>query len=94
MTPDTIPQTVLFPNLADRPLVAAFDRRQASSGGGAVLLKAAERAYGLVRGLAGCLADRRDPGPVTRRCGAAEPGGMPSPATPARRPVHGSPVAE
>ena len=62
MTPHTIPQTVLFPDLADRPLVAAFDREQASSDGGGVLLKAAERAYGLVKRLAGCLADRRAPG--------------------------------
>ena len=61
--PQTFPD-VLLRRIADRPLVAAFDRGQASSDGGAVLLKAAERAYGLVRGLAGCLADRRDPGKV------------------------------
>ena len=36
---DTIPQTVLFPDLFDRPLVATFDQPQASSDGGAVLLK-------------------------------------------------------
>ena len=41
MTPDTIPQTVLFPDLFAKPLVATFDRVQASSDGGAVLLKAA-----------------------------------------------------
>ena len=46
MTPDTIPQTVLFPDLFAKPLVATFDREQASSDGGAVLLKAAERVYG------------------------------------------------
>ena len=40
MTPDTIPQTVLFPDLFAKPLVATFDREQASSDGGAVLLKA------------------------------------------------------
>ncbi len=61
VTPETIPQTVLFPELFDKPLVAAFDREHASSDGGAVLLKAAERVYGLVETFAGCLADRRDP---------------------------------
>ena len=39
MTPQTIPQTVLLPDLFDRPLVATFDRQHASSDGGAVLLK-------------------------------------------------------
>ena len=41
MTPGTIPQTVLFPDLFAKPLVATFDREQASSDGGAVLLTAA-----------------------------------------------------
>ena len=61
MTDPTISQTVLFPDLFDRPLVAAFDREQASSDGGAVLLKAAERVYGLVKAFARCLVDRRAP---------------------------------
>ena len=43
MTPDTIPQSVLFPDLFDKPLVATFNQEHASSDGGAVLLKAAER---------------------------------------------------
>ena len=64
MTTDTIPQTVLFPDLFDKPLVATFDRQHASSDGGAVLLKAAERLYGLVAGFARCLVDRRQPGKV------------------------------
>ena len=46
MTPHTIPQTVLFPDLFDKPLVATFNQEHASSDGGAVLLKAAERVYG------------------------------------------------
>ena len=46
MTPQTIPQTVLFPDLCDKPIVATFDRQHPSSDGGAVLLKAAERVYG------------------------------------------------
>ena len=61
MTPDKISQTVLFPMLFDKPLVATFDREQASSDGGGVLLKAAERMYGLVKAFAGCLADKRAP---------------------------------
>ena len=56
MTPDTIPQTVLFPDLFDKPLVATFNQEHASSDGGAVLLKAAERVYGLVKAFARCLA--------------------------------------
>ena len=61
MTPDTIPQTVLFPDLFDKPLFAQFHQEQASSDGGAILLKAAERTYGLVKALAGCLFDTRAP---------------------------------
>ena len=64
MTTPTIPQTVLFPDLFDRPLVATFDQQHASSDGGAVLLKAAERRYGLIDGFARCLVDERQPGKV------------------------------
>ena len=46
MTTDTVPQTVLFPDLFDKPLFAQFNQKQASSDGGAVLLKAAESAWG------------------------------------------------
>ncbi len=66
MATDKISQTVLFPELFDRPVVATFDREQASSDGGAVLLKAAERVYGLVKAFAGCLADKRAPGKIRR----------------------------
>lgn len=59
MTTPTIAQTVLFPDLFDRPLVATFDQPHASSDGGAVLLKAAERRYGLIDGFARCLVDDR-----------------------------------
>ena len=61
MTNLTIPQTVRFPDLFDKPLMATFDREQASSDGGAVLLKAAERVYGLVKAFARCLVDKRAP---------------------------------
>ena len=61
MTTDTVPQTVLLPDLFDKPLVAKFEQEQASSDGGAVLLKAAERVYGLVKAFAQCLVDKRAP---------------------------------
>jgi len=64
LTTETIPQTVLFPDLVDRPLVATFDQQHASSDGGAVLLKAAERRYGLIDGFARCLVDDRQPSKV------------------------------
>jgi hypothetical protein len=56
---DTIPQTVLFPDLFDKPLTVAFDQAHASSDGGAVLLKAADRALGLTAALAEVLDDPR-----------------------------------
>ena len=61
MNTDTVPQTVLFPDLFDKPLVATFDQQHASSDGGAVLLKAAEQQYGLIEGFAHCLVDDRQP---------------------------------
>jgi len=56
---DTIPQTVLFPDLFNKPVVATFDQPHASSDGGAILLKAAEARYGLIDGFAQCLVDDR-----------------------------------
>ena len=64
MSSDTIPQTVLFPDLFNKPLVATFDQPHASSDGGAVLLKAAERQYDLIDGFARALVDGRQPGKV------------------------------
>jgi hypothetical protein len=61
---DTIPQTVLFPDLFNKPLVATFDQPHASSDGGAILLKAAEARYGLIDGFARCLVDDRQAGKV------------------------------
>jgi hypothetical protein len=61
---DTIPQTVLFPDLFKTPVIATFDQPYASSDGGAVLLKAAEARYGLIDGFARCLVDDRQPGKV------------------------------
>ena len=55
---------VLFPELLDRPLTATFDVPNASSDGGAVLLKAADRRLGLIPRLAGALVDGRQSGKV------------------------------
>jgi len=55
---------VLFPELFDRPLTARFDVPNASSDGGAVLLKAADRRLGLIPRLAGALVDERQGGKV------------------------------
>jgi hypothetical protein len=55
---------LLFPEIFDKPVVMQFDQRQGSSDGGAVLLKAAERRYGLISSMAGCLFDRRQAGKV------------------------------
>ena len=41
-----------------------FDQRQVSSDGGAVLLKAAERRYGLISSMSGCLRDPPQAGKV------------------------------
>ena len=64
MSDDTIPQTVLFPDLFNKPLVATFDQPHASSDGGAILLKAADARYGLIDGFACCLVEDRQPGKV------------------------------
>ncbi len=64
MRNDTIPQTVLFPELFNKPLVATFDQPHASSDGGAILLKAAEARYRLIDGFARCLVEDRQSGKV------------------------------
>ena len=64
MRDETIPQTVLFPDLVSTPVIATFDRPHASSDGGAILLKAAEARYGLIDGFARCLVEDRQAGKV------------------------------
>jgi len=54
----------LFPGLFDRTLSATFDVPNASSDGGAVLLKAADRRLSLIPRLAAALVDERQPGKV------------------------------
>jgi hypothetical protein len=58
---------LLFSDLQKRPVVLSFDQRQGSSDGGAVLLAAANRCYGLVESLAVCLRDQRQAGKVEHR---------------------------
>lgn len=64
MHDSTTTPCLLFPDLCARPLTATFDLPNASSDGGAVLLKAADRRLGLISRLAGALVDERQPGKV------------------------------
>lgn len=57
-------QTVLFPTLFDKPLVATFDTPHQSSDGGAILLKAIDDALGLTARLAACLPEWRQAGKI------------------------------
>jgi hypothetical protein len=65
----TIAQSVLFSDLIDRPLVATFDQPHASSDGGAILLKAADRQLGLLAALTATVPDVRAPARVTHGVG-------------------------
>ena len=69
MNDDTIAQPVLFPDLVDRPLVATFDQPHASSDGGAILLKAADRQMGLLAALTATVPDARASARVTHGVG-------------------------
>lgn len=64
MRDTTTTQCLLFQEVFRQPLVAQFDQHHASSDGGAVLLKAADRRLGLIDALAGCVQDGRQPGKV------------------------------
>ena len=64
MSEDSTTQCLLFPGIFCKPVVAQFDQREGSSDGGALLLKAADRHYDLVAGLASCLRDERQAGKV------------------------------
>jgi hypothetical protein len=61
---DSTTQCLLFPGIFRKPAVAQFDQQEGSSDGGAVLLKAADRHYGLVDELAACLRDARQAGKI------------------------------
>jgi hypothetical protein len=65
----TIAQTVLFSDLLDRPLIATFDQPHASSDGGAIVLKAADRQLGLLAALTATVPDARASARVTHGVG-------------------------
>lgn len=65
MNKTTVAQTVLFPDLFDRPLVATLHQAHASSDGGAILLKAVDRPLGQIAALAAALTDPRAAAGVT-----------------------------
>ena len=64
MFEDSTTQCVMFPEILAKPAVLQFDQMNGSSDGGAILLKAADRRYGLIEALAGCLRDERQAGKV------------------------------
>ncbi|MEW6684550.1 MAG: transposase, partial [Nitrospirota bacterium] len=64
MREDSTIQSVLFPSLEDRPVLARFDEPHSSSDGGAVLVKAIDQRLRLTARLAACLPDAREPGKV------------------------------
>jgi hypothetical protein len=64
LTDSTATERLLFPEIFAKPVMLEFDQRQGSSDGGAVLLKAAERRYGLIASMSGCLRDPRQAGKV------------------------------
>ncbi len=59
MAKDSTRQCVLFKGLTKKALVARFDQEQASSDGGAILLKACDERLGLSAAMAACLHDSR-----------------------------------
>jgi hypothetical protein len=64
MSDDSTTQCLLFPGIFRKPIVAQFDQRDGSSDGGALLLKAADRRYGLLDELTACRRDQRQAGKV------------------------------
>jgi hypothetical protein len=69
MDDDSTRQSVLFSDLADKPVVAKFDQDHASSDGGAVLLQACDRRLGLTDALIGGIDDRRQSGKIRHAIG-------------------------
>jgi hypothetical protein len=69
MDDDSTRQSVLFSDLADKPVVAKFDQEHASSDGGAILLQACDRRLGLTEALIGGIDDRRQSGKIRHAIG-------------------------
>jgi hypothetical protein len=63
MTQDNT-QSVLFPNLFHKPVVASFDQPDSSSDGGAILLKAIDSELHLTERLARCIRETREEGKI------------------------------
>jgi hypothetical protein len=66
---DITPQSVLFPDLFRRPVVARFDQRHGSSDGGAILLKSCDGRLRLTERLANCIVDTRQSGKIEHTIG-------------------------
>src|SRR2546428_8403666 len=64
MATDCIAQVTFQGDGFAKPVVARFDRPNASTDGGLVLFKALDTALGLTQRLAACLEDAREPGKV------------------------------
>ncbi|MGA7770785.1 MAG: IS1380 family transposase [Candidatus Sulfotelmatobacter sp.] len=64
MNNDITGQSVLFPELFKKPLVAQFDQADGSSDGGAILLKACDERLSLTQAIAACVREWRQPGKV------------------------------
>jgi hypothetical protein len=64
LTDSIATERLLFPEIFAKPVILGFDQRQGSSDGGAVLLKAAERRFGLITSMSACLCDPRQAGKV------------------------------
>lgn len=62
--PNRATQSVLFPDLLDRPVVARFDEPATSTDGGALLLASLDHRMALTERLAGSMRDGRQPGKV------------------------------
>ena len=64
MNEQNISQSVLFPGIGSRPVVAKFDQSHGSSDGGAISLRAADRRLRLTAALAEALEDERQSGKI------------------------------
>ena len=69
MNDDITRQSVLFSELAGKPVVAKFDQDHASSDGGAILLQACDRGLGLTDALINGIRDPRQSGKIRHGIG-------------------------
>jgi hypothetical protein len=66
MTQDNT-QSVLFPELSSKPVLACFDQPDSSSDGGAILLKALDTEMQLTQRLVDCIHDNRQAGKIVHQ---------------------------